>query len=62
MAENGKGALSFLGAPFCYVRVQAEKPSSRAMSMRCTSLVPSPISRIFESRHIRATGYSFMNP
>ena len=25
-------------------------PSERAMSMRCTSLVPSPISRIFASR------------
>jgi hypothetical protein len=32
------------------------------MSMRCTSEVPSPISRIFASRHIRATGNSFMNP
>ncbi len=37
-------------------------PNSRATSMRCTSLVPSPISRIFASRHMRATGYSFMNP
>ena len=32
------------------------------MRMRCTSEVPSPISRIFESRHIRATGNSFMKP
>ena len=41
---------------------QASMPSSRAISIRWTSLVPSPISRILESRHIRATGYSFMNP
>ena len=32
------------------------------MSIRCTSLVPSPISRIFASRLKRPTGYSFMNP
>ncbi|CAL9453522.1 hypothetical protein SUDANB19_02491 [Streptomyces sp. enrichment culture] len=37
-------------------------PSSRATSIRWTSLVPSPISRIFASRHMRATGYSFMKP
>lgn len=37
-------------------------PSSRAISIRWTSLVPSPISRILESRHIRATGNSFMKP
>ena len=37
-------------------------PSSRAISMRCTSLVPSPISRIFASRQCRATAYSFMKP
>ncbi|MGX1510169.1 hypothetical protein RKD44_001457 [Streptomyces collinus] len=43
-------------------RRQPTKPSSLAISMRCTSLVPSPISRILESRHIRATGYSFMKP
>ena len=41
---------------------QPTSPNSRAISMRCTSLVPSPISRILESRHIRATGYSFMKP
>lgn len=41
---------------------QPDRPNSRAISMRWTSLVPSPISRIFESRHIRATGYSFMKP
>lgn len=39
-----------------------ETPNSRAISIRWTSLVPSPISRILESRHIRATGYSFMKP
>lgn len=37
-------------------------PNSRAISIRWTSLVPSPISRILESRHMRATGYSFMKP
>ncbi|QHY95626.1 hypothetical protein SSPS47_10895 [Streptomyces sp. S4.7] len=37
-------------------------PNSRAISIRWTSLVPSPISRILESRHILATGYSFMKP
>lgn len=31
-------------------RLQALSPSSRAMSMRCTSEVPSPISRILASR------------
>ncbi|MDQ1038476.1 hypothetical protein QFZ75_004892 [Streptomyces sp. V3I8] len=41
---------------------QPVKPSSLAISMRWTSLVPSPISRILESRHMRATGYSFMKP
>lgn len=41
---------------------QAGSPNSRAISIRCTSLVPSPISRILESRHILATGYSFMKP
>ncbi len=41
---------------------QAGSPSSRAISIRWTSLVPSPISRILESRHILATGYSFMKP
>lgn len=41
---------------------QPASPNSRAINMRCTSLVPSPISRIFESRHMRATGYSFMKP
>ena len=30
--------------------IQASRPSSRAMSMRWTSEVPSPISRIFASR------------
>ncbi len=67
LAENGKGALSFFRAPHLApcthgtVR-QPAKPNSRAISMRWTSLVPSPISRILESRHMRATGYSFMNP
>lgn len=42
--------------------VQPASPNSRAISIRWTSLVPSPISRILESRHIRATGYSFMKP
>ncbi len=37
-------------------------PNSRAINMRWTSLVPSPISRILASRHMRATGYSFMKP
>lgn len=37
-------------------------PNSRAMSMRCTSEVPSPISRILESRQNLATGNSFMKP
>ena len=37
-------------------------PRSRAMIMRWTSEVPSPISRILESRQNRATGYSFMKP
>ena len=41
---------------------QPESPNSLAISIRWTSLVPSPISRILESRHIRATGYSFMKP
>ncbi|SCK44811.1 hypothetical protein YUWDRAFT_03828 [Streptomyces sp. AmelKG-D3] len=43
-------------------QAQPGSPSSRAISIRWTSDVPSPISRIFESRHIRATGYSFMKP
>ena len=38
----------------------AGNPSSRAMSMRITSDVPSPISRIFESRKCRHTGNSSM--
>ena len=42
--------------------ISIPSPSSRAISIRWTSLVPSPISRILESRHIRATGYSFMKP
>lgn len=67
LAENGKGALSFFRAPSHHpcshgLLNYAVKPSSRAISMRWTSLVPSPISRILESRHMRATGYSFMNP
>src|SRR5664280_247689 len=43
-------------------KLAAQMPSSRAISMRCTSDVPSPISRILESRQCRATGYSFMKP
>ena len=39
-----------------------QRPRSRAISIRCTSEVPSPISRILASRHIRATGNSFMKP
>ncbi len=67
LAENGKGALSFFRAPSPHPRThkavrQPAKPNSRAISMRWTSLVPSPISRILESRHMRATGYSFMKP
>ena len=38
------------------------RPRSRAISMRCTSLVPSPISRTLLSRQKRATGYSFIKP
>ena len=38
------------------------RPSEREMIMRWTSEVPSPISRIFASRHMRATGVSFMKP
>ncbi len=67
LAEIGKGALSFFRAPSPHPRThgtvrQPAKPNSRAISMRWTSLVPSPISRILESRHMRATGYSFMKP
>ncbi len=43
-------------------RRQPASPNSLAISIRWTSLVPSPISRILESRHMRATGYSFMKP
>jgi hypothetical protein len=38
------------------------RPNSLAISMRWTSLVPSPISRILLSRQKRATGNSFMKP
>ena len=38
------------------------RPSSRAISIRCTSEVPSPISRILASRKWRATGNSSMKP
>ena len=41
---------------------RGQRPRSRAISIRCTSEVPSPISRILASRHIRATGNSFMKP
>ena len=49
------------------VPVQAGWPfssrrSERAMTSRCISLVPSPISQIFASRIIRSTGYSFVYP
>lgn len=39
-----------------------QSPRSREMTIRCTSEVPSPISRILASRQNRATGYSFMKP
>ncbi|GCE01102.1 hypothetical protein EHYA_08858 [Embleya hyalina] len=42
--------------------IQRGRPSSLAISMRWTSLVPSPISRILASRQKRATGNSFMKP
>ena len=42
--------------------VAGYRPSVRAMIMRCTSDVPSPISSTLASRHIRATGVSFMKP
>src|SRR4051812_28261990 len=45
-----------------WLRRFGHRPSSRAMTMRWISLVPSPISRIFASRQWRATGNSFMNP
>ncbi len=48
--------------PAVRARGQTPTPNSRAISIRWTSLVPSPISRILASRHIRATGYSFMKP
>ncbi len=41
---------------------QEGRPSPRAMTIRCTSEVPSPISRILASRKKRATGYSSMKP
>ena len=37
-------------------------PRSFAMTMRCTSFVPSPISRIFWSRKSREIAYSSMKP
>lgn len=46
----------------CCRTVQLTSPNSLAISIRWTSLVPSPISRIFASRHMRATEYSFMKP
>src|SRR5699024_7637295 len=41
---------------------QDGRPRPRAMTIRCTSEVPSPISRILASRKNRATGYSSMKP
>ncbi len=49
-------------APPAPAQAAVGSPNSRAISIRWTSLVPSPISRIFASRHMRATGYSFMKP
>ena len=40
----------------------AGRPSSRAITSRCTSLVPSPISRILASRYMRETSVSSMKP
>ncbi len=37
-------------------------PRCLAITIRCTSFVPSPISRIFWSRYRREIGYSSMNP
>lgn len=50
------------GGPSRFPLPAYASPNSLAISIRWTSLVPSPISRILESRHIRATGYSFMKP
>ena len=36
------------------------RPSARAMTICCTSSVPSPMVRIFASRYMRHTGYSSM--
>ena len=43
-------------------RSPSHRPSSRAMTIRCTSFVPSPISRIFWSRYRREIGNSSMKP
>ncbi len=61
-AGDVEGRRRDAGRPSILAWCQAGIPSSRAISIRWTSLVPSPISRILESRHIRATGYSFMKP
>jgi hypothetical protein len=68
-AVGGEAAKVKVYAGFTYVYFYApagccarQKPRSRAISMRCTSEVPSPISRIFASRYIRPTGVSFMKP
>ena len=40
--------------------VEHQAPSARAMTICCTSSVPSPMVRIFASRYMRQTGYSSM--
>ena len=51
-------------APGQTTRACAEhySPRSFAITMRCTSFVPSPISRIFWSRNSREIAYSSMKP
>src|SRR5690606_9251206 len=46
----------------CSGSASTSASTCRAMTSRCTSLVPSPISQIFASRIMRSTGYSLVYP
>jgi hypothetical protein len=44
------------------VQPEDQRKTDRAMTIRCISLVPSPISQSFASRKYRSTGKSFVYP